>query len=162
MRCINAPLMTPKYSYIFLIALLILLGGCLSAPFQKPTVHVTDARLTSISLSEADIDVVTTITNPNPVGATLNRLAFDLYYQDINSEWAYLGHGEHDTITIRADGDTPVTVPVSVRNIPTVNAILTTAVYGYLNLRVQGSASIDTPIGILELPFDEYVTMTIP
>ncbi|RPJ49537.1 MAG: hypothetical protein EHJ95_08620 [Methanobacteriota archaeon] len=154
--------MKPMNPCIFLIALFILLGGCLSPPFQKPTVHVTDAQLTSISLSEADIDVVTTITNPNPVGATLNKLAFDLYYQDINSEWAYLGHGEQYNITIRANGDTPVTVPVSVRNIPTVNAILTTAVNGFLNIRVRGSASIDTPIGILDLPFDEYETITIP
>ncbi|MDD1690676.1 MAG: hypothetical protein LUQ66_08455 [Methanoregula sp.] len=79
-------------SDIFLLfAFFILTAGCTEPPVKEPTVEVTDIALSDVSLQTMTVNTTVNIYNPNPVGATLNKVAFDVYYLDDTSH--YLGTG---------------------------------------------------------------------
>ena len=139
---------------VFLIFCLFLLTcGCSSEPpLKEPTVTVTDIELSDISLRSMTVNTTVLIDNPNPVGANLNRVTFDVYYLDGTPR--YLGHGERTEVDIRENGNTSVTIPVTVNNLQVLKAIGTLAQEGTITLRVNGSAFIDIAVTEYELPFE--------
>ncbi|MDP3563528.1 MAG: hypothetical protein Q8R70_03465, partial [Methanoregula sp.] len=67
---------------IILLTIAILSCGCLESPIKEPTVSVSDIALSDVSLKTMTVDTTIVIHNPNPVGAKLNKIAFDVYYLD--------------------------------------------------------------------------------
>ena len=140
---------------IFLLFFLILLTcGCSSGPAVKqPAVTVSDISLAGISLTKMTVNTTVVISNPNPVGANLNRVGFDVEYLDGTPQ--YLGHGEVREVDIAPDGNTSVTIPVTVGNLQALKALGSLSEKGAITLRVNGSAAIDMAVAEYEVPFTQ-------
>ena len=99
------------------------------------------------------VNTTVVVNNPNPVGANLNKVVFDVYYLDNTPQ--YLGHGEKYEVDIRQDGNTSVTIPVTISNMQALKAIGTLAQKGSITLRVNGSAFVDVAVTEYEVPFTQ-------
>ncbi len=156
--------MKPGINYCFIVCLLalfsgiILTCGCMEPPVKEPTVTVQDIELTDVSLRAITLNTTVVIHNPNAVGATLNRVAFDVWYLD-NGE-NYLGHGERTKINVKENGNTTVTIPVTIQNAPALSAFASLVQKGSLTVRVNGSAFIDIKLTEYEQPFSQQKTFT--
>lgn len=136
----------------FIFCLFLFTCGCSSEPpLQAPEVTVTDIALADLSLRSMTVNTTILVSNPNPVGANLNRIVFDVYYLDGTPR--YLGHGERHEVDISANGNTSIAIPVIVDNLQALRAIGTLAEKGSITLRVNGSAFIDVAVTEYEVPF---------
>jgi LEA14-like dessication related protein len=138
---------------LLLYAVLILIAGCMEHPIQEPTVSVSDIVLSDVSLKTMTVNATVIINNPNPIGAKLNKVAFDVYYIDDTRN--YLGHGEQSNIEIKNNGNTTVTIPVTIGNIQAINAIGSLIRKGTVTLTVNGSAFIDVKVTSFEKRFEQ-------
>lgn len=138
---------------VFLVFFLFLLTcGCSSEPvIKQPVVTIADISLADVSLRAMTVNTTVNIYNPNPVGANLNKIVFDVWYLDNTPQ--YLGHGERYEVDIRENGNTSLTIPVTISNMQALKAISSLAGKGSITLRVNGSAFIDVKVTEYELPF---------
>lgn len=147
-----------RFAVILLLAAAVLACGCMEPPVREPTVTVRDIELTDVSLKAMTLNTTVVIFNPNVVGATLNRVAFDVYYLD-NGEH-YLGHGERSRIDVKENGNTTVTIPVEISNVPAIQAFGALVKKGSLTVKVNGSAFVDIKVTEYELPFHQQKVFT--
>jgi LEA14-like dessication related protein len=140
-------------SVFFLFSLVILCSGCIEPPIQEPVVSVSDISLANVSLQAITVSTNVTIFNPNPIGARLSRVAFDVDYLD--ESWNYLGHGEQTGIEVKNNGNTTVTIPVTVGTVQAVGAVGSLVRKGSITLRVNGSAFIDVKVTSFEKRFEQ-------
>jgi LEA14-like dessication related protein len=139
-----------------------LFAGCAAPQLAPPTIAVDGIALENVSLSALDLSLRLTVTNPNPVGATLENVSFDLYFLD-SGEQKFLAHGERTGFEIRPDGDTTVAIPVRVDNVRLVQAMLAVLREGSLTFRVSGSATVDFGVATFEeVPFNRDVEVVLP
>jgi LEA14-like dessication related protein len=136
-----------------LIALFILIAGCMEPPIREPVVSVSDIALSDVSLKAMTVNTTVVIYNPNPLGAKLNTVAFDVYYLDDGQH--YLGHGEKSNIEVRENGNTTIIIPVTIGNIPALEATGSLVRKGSLVLTVNGSAFIDVKVTSFEKRFEQ-------
>jgi LEA14-like dessication related protein len=136
-----------------LFAALILSAGCTEPPIRDPEVSVGDIGLSDVSLQTMTVNATVVIFNPNPIGAKLNKVAFDVYYVDDAQN--YLGHGEKTNIDVISSGNTTVTIPVTLGNIQAIKAVTSLVSKGSLTLTVNGSAFIDVRVTSFEKRFSQ-------
>jgi LEA14-like dessication related protein len=136
-----------------LFAIFILSAGCTEPPIKDPTVSVSDIALSDVTLQTMTVNATVVIFNPNPVGAKLNKVAFDVYYLDDIQN--YLGHGEQTNIDVISSGNTTVTIPVTIGNIQAIKAVATLIRKGSITLNVNGSAFIDVRVTLFEKRFEQ-------
>jgi hypothetical protein len=53
---------------------------------KEPTVTVSDIAFSDLSLKTMIVNTTVTIYNPNPAGAKLTKVAFDVFYLDDTQE----------------------------------------------------------------------------
>ncbi len=140
------------YGVFLLFALFILCAGCMESPVKEPTITVDDIALSDVSLQTLTVNTTVTIYNPNPVGATLSKVAFDVYSLDDTEH--YLGHGEQTGIVVKEKGNTTFTIPVTIGSVPALQATGSLMRKGSLVLKVNGSAFLDIRVMSYELPFE--------
>jgi LEA14-like dessication related protein len=139
---------------IFLLfAVFIFSAGCTQPPVQDPMVSVSDIELSDVTFQTMTINATVVIFNPNPVGAKLNKVAFDVYSMDDVQD--YLGHGEQTGIDVISSGNTTVTIPVTLGNIQAIKAVTTLVGKGSVMLKVNGSAFIDIRVTSFEKQFEQ-------
>ncbi len=153
---------------LFSIILLLLVGVGLGLYFWlrggvgKPEVSVTGASFEEASPTTVTIDVDVAIDNPNPLGATLTSLHTDIYFNR-DGEWTYLATTDKENITIGANGETPITLPIVVQNLSAIQAVWQfLSAHGSIDIQVTGTACIKVgPISPC-LPFDVTTTVEAP
>jgi len=139
---------------IFLLfAIFIYIAGCMEPPIQEPSVSVSDITISDISLEMIKVNTTVIIYNPNPIDAKLTKVALDLYYLDDAKN--FLGHGEQSNIDVVKDGNTTVTVPVTIGKIQALKALGSFGQKGSIMLYVNGSASIGVNATSFEKPFEQ-------
>lgn len=136
-----------------IIAFFILSAGCTEPPIKDPTVSVSDIGLSDVTLQTMTVNTTIVIFNPNPVGARLNKVTFDVYYLDDIPN--YLGHGEQTDIDVISSGNTTVTIPVTIGNIQAIKAVATLVRKGSITINVNGSAFIDIRVTSFEKRFEQ-------
>jgi LEA14-like dessication related protein len=137
---------------IFLLcAFFLLSAGCTEPPIKDPTVSVSNITVSDVTLQTMTVNATVVIFNPNPLGAKLSKVSFDVYYPD--GVQNYLGHGEQTGIDVISSGNTTVTIPVKIENIRAINAVTTLVRTGSLTLNVNGSAFIDIKVTSFEKRF---------
>jgi LEA14-like dessication related protein len=122
-------------------------------PIQEPSVSVSDITVSDISLDTIKFNTTVIICNPNPRDAKLTTVALDLYYLDDTQN--FLGHGEQSNINIVKDGNTTVTVPVTIGKIQALKALGSLVQKGSITLYVTGLASIGVKVTSFEKPFEQ-------
>jgi len=139
---------------IFLLfAIFIFNAGCMEPPIQEPSVSVSEIAVSDISLETIQVNTTVIIFNPNPVDAKLTQVALDLYYLDDAPN--FLGHGEQSDIDLIKNGNTTVTLPVSIGNIQALKALGSLVQKGSIMLYVNGSARVDIKGKPFEKPFEQ-------
>jgi len=142
----------PSGTFI-LIAVFIFSAGCTEPPIKDPVVTVSEIGLSDVTLQTMTVNATVVISNPNPVGAKLNKIAFDVYYLDDTPN--FLGHGEQTDIDVISSGNTTVTIPVTIGNIQALRAAATLVRKGSLTLTINGSALIDVRVTSFEKRFEQ-------
>jgi len=136
-----------------LFAIFILSAGCTEPPVKDPTVSVSDIELSDVTFQTMTVNATVVIFNPNPVGAKLNTVAFDVY--SIDDIQNYLGHGEQSNLDVISSGNTTVTIPVTIGTIQAIKAVATLVRKGSITLKVNGSAFIDIKVTSFEKRFEQ-------
>ncbi len=136
-----------------LFTLVLLTSGCMEPPIRDPTVTVSNIAISDISLRTMTVNTTVNIYNPNPVGAKLNKLTFDVYYLDDTRN--YLGHGEKSDIEVKENGNTSVIIPVTIGNMQAVDAVGSLVQKGSITLNINGSAFIDVKVTSFEKKFGQ-------
>ncbi|MDN7025939.1 LEA type 2 family protein [Methanoculleus sp. FWC-SCC1] len=150
-----------KYAGLLICAAVLLAAaGCTAPAYERPTVAVDGIAVENVSLSSIDLLLSLTITNPNPVGATLENLSFDIFFLEGDRQ-QLLAHGERGGFPIEPSGATTVTVPVTVDNIRLITAFLRLARDGAVTFLVNGSATIDFTITSFDVPFTRTVEVRV-
>jgi LEA14-like dessication related protein len=144
----------PHHAVLLLVTIFLFTCGCFTEPpVQQPAVSVSNIALADISLGAMTINTTVLISNPNPVGGHLDRIAFDVWYLDDNVP-KYLGHGEQYNVDIRENGNTSIVIPVTIGNLQALYALGSLSEKGSIVIRVNGSAGIDVKVTSWEMPFD--------
>jgi LEA14-like dessication related protein len=147
---------------ILCIIAVICIAGCLIPQYQEPTVTVDGIAIENITLSSIDLQVRLTITNPNPVGATLQQVSFDVYFL-AGGEQMFLAHGERGGFNVRPEGDTTISIPVTVDNVRLVQVVISLLQEGAVTFRVSGSGTFDVGgVTTFEVPFNETTEVRLP
>lgn len=141
-----------------------LLGGCaslqgmLSNAFQKPRLTFKTARLQQASLSDATVDLVYQLDNPNPLGLNLASISYAFFVEGKQVVAGTPAKG----LAIAANGSSELVFPANVKFAdiaPVVQVFLTKDTAQY---KAQGSIGIQTPLGVLSFPLEHEGTFEVP
>ena len=148
---------------VSVILLAAILGfGCANA-IKKPTVEVIGVEIVDITLTTIELNLTLTVDNPNPFGATLNRIEYEVEYQ-AGDEWRPLGAGvREEPIGIRANGSSTFEVPATVTSAELVRAlfILLGPGGGELPVKISGEAWLDVELTSVRIPFETTQTISV-
>jgi LEA14-like dessication related protein len=147
--------MMPRFLSLVMavFAISILTAGCAQPAMKDPVVTVGNITLSDVSLQAMTVNTTVNIFNPNPVGADLRRVAFDVWYIDDTPH--YLGHGEQSGVTVKENGNTTITIPVQIGTIEAAQGVGSLVRKGTIQIRVNGSAFIDLKLTAYEKPFEQ-------
>ena len=103
------------YGVFIIVAIFLLTAGCTQPALKDPVVTVGEISLSDVSLQAMTVNTTVNIFNPNPVGADLKKIGFDVWYLDDTPH--YLGHGEQSNISVKENGNTSIVIPVKIGTI---------------------------------------------
>jgi LEA14-like dessication related protein len=148
-------IMMPRFRSVIpvILAIVLLTAGCTQPALKDPVVTVGNITLSDVSLQAMTVNTTVNIFNPNPVGADLKKLAFDVWYVDDSPH--YLGHGEQSGVTVIENGNTSITIPVKIGTIEAAQGVGSLIRKGTLLIRVNGSAAIDLKLTTYDKPFEQ-------
>ncbi|HEX8700626.1 MAG TPA: LEA type 2 family protein [Myxococcaceae bacterium] len=150
-----------KRPLLVLLALsLLTLTGCatLKKLFKKPRLTFKTARLSSASLSDATVDVVYQVDNPNTFGLSLAKVDYAFF---VEGKQVVAG-APRKGLQLKARDSSELVFPANVKFADIVPAVETFLTKDAANFKVQGSVGIDTPIGVLSFPLEKEGTFEIP
>lgn len=143
---------------------LLSLCGCASLQqleqqtFRRPTMEFKQANLSQASLSSATIDLLYSITNPNPVGLSLS----DVEYALIVEGKQIAGGAPPQGFRIPARGAAELHLPVSVHFAQIASSVETFLEKDTASYEAKGTVGIATPIGTARLPLDTTGQLEVP
>ncbi|MCE9670876.1 LEA type 2 family protein [Myxococcus stipitatus] len=151
---------------VLLLATLALttLSGCaalqslLKGAFKKPTLTFKTARLSSASLSDATVDLVYEVNNPNGFGLELASVDYAFF---VEGKQVVAGKPRKG-LDLKANGRSELVFPANVKFadiVPVVETFLNKDKAAY---KAQGSVGVQTPIGVLSFPLQKEGTFDVP
>ncbi len=141
------------YGVFFIVAIFLLTAGCTQPALKDPVVTAGEISLSDVSLQAMTVNTTVNIFNPNPVGADLKKIGFDVWYLDDIPH--YLGHGEQSNISVKENGNTSITIPVKIGTVQAAQGVGSLVRKGSLLVQVNGSAVIDLRLTTYEKPFEQ-------
>jgi LEA14-like dessication related protein len=117
----------------------------------KPKVKFERVRLDGIDFTKADTTFVFTVTNPNPVGIRVASFDYDL---DVAGA-GFLEGTNNDGLAIAASDDSKFRLPVTVVFADLLRLAQNLGDVDEVPFRIAGSFGIDTPLGVVRIPYEE-------
>jgi LEA14-like dessication related protein len=151
-------------SRVWAVSAVLVAAGCaevkdfVGRAFERPTLSFQSVALEGLDLEGVTVSLHYRIDNPNSVGLSLAKLGYALDVEGHRTVAGELPSG----VRIPAQGSAPLVVPVRLlyRELPQALAILATrSEVGY---RVSGHVGVDTPVGIIDLPFEHQGRAPVP
>ncbi|CAB3288587.1 Water Stress and Hypersensitive response domain protein [Methanocaldococcus lauensis] len=141
--------MVIKKIFFILIPMIIVVGtsGCL----EQPKVEIVGQKIQKLNADNTKIEIQVLVSNPNPIGITINKISFDIYAL-VNGEKVYLGHGEQRNIKITS-GNNTFTLPIEISN----KKLIEVAVKGKstkIPIEIKGNISINLIVTTVSIPID--------
>jgi len=104
--------MNKKLLFAMILSSLVFFNSCatLQKLVQEPTVDFNSMSLRDLSLLEGTVVFNFNVSNPNPIGITLNKLSYDLKIDDSEFVNGVLDKG----INLKANGSTSVALPITI------------------------------------------------
>jgi len=147
-----------------LLMLLVPLCGCsllreMSASgFQKPSLSFKDASLSDVTLGGATVNLTFTVQNPNSQGISLAETDYKLFLEGKQVVAGKPPAGLH----IAGGGSSDVTLPAQVRFADLAESVADLLKKDEARYRAEGHIGVDTPLGIVPLPFTAEGTLPLP
>ena len=139
------------YGVFLVFSLFLLTAGCTQPALKEPVVTVGDISLSDVSFQAMTVNTTINVFNPNPVGADLRNVTFDVWYIDDAEQ--YLGHGEQSGIVVKENGNTSMTIPVRIGTVKAAQGVASLVQKGSITVMVNGSAFIDLKLITYEKKF---------
>ncbi|HEY0720152.1 MAG TPA: LEA type 2 family protein [Gammaproteobacteria bacterium] len=141
---------------LLLATLVLLLGGCaaLQDQFKQPELSLSDARITGMSLADAQLAFDVDVKNPNPIGVSMKGLSYTLQVQ----EKQLFDGALSERLQIGANGSSRMTLPFTLRYEDIFGTLL--ALRDNKELRYQISGEAD--FGLIRIPYSRTGTFAVP
>ncbi|QSZ67797.1 hypothetical protein RJ40_09915 [Methanofollis aquaemaris] len=144
-----------------ILAIAVFIAGCTSEPpVGPPEVTVTGVAVSDLSLESMDLVVFLAVDNPNPIEVTISRVEMDVSYSKDRAE-VLLGSGTKGAITVPASNRTEVTVPITMDNAAMLSAAAVLLLSGELEVKVEGTMTIDAGIASFDVPFEKTEKVSV-
>ncbi|RKH51733.1 LEA type 2 family protein [Corallococcus llansteffanensis] len=149
---------------VFLALSVFTLSGCaalqslLSGAFKKPTLRFKTARLANASLSDATVDLVYELDNPNSLGLKLASVDYSFF---VEGKQVVAGKPKSG-VNLKSNGKSELVFPANVRFADIAPVVTTFLNKDVAAFKAQGSLGIQTPIGIVKLPLEKEGTFAVP
>ncbi len=130
----------------------------LAQAFERPRLTFESVSAEALDLEGVTLALRYRVDNPNAVGVSLARLGYSL---DVEGRRVVAGDLPAG-VRIPARGSAPLVVPVRLRyaDVPAcVETLLSKSSVAY---EVKGTAGLDTPVGVVDLPFQHAGTAPVP
>ncbi len=144
----------------FLIILFLFISGCsgvrqwVETILKKPEITLEDISIKDASFLEATMVFHYKITNPNPIGAKLDSIAYTLTFNDKEFVKGTLEQG----IQIKAAGSEMVAFPITVNYIEMFQSITEFIQAETISYHIFGSAGV----GPFNIPYSKKGVFNIP
>ncbi|HEY0634629.1 MAG TPA: LEA type 2 family protein [Gammaproteobacteria bacterium] len=137
-------------------ALAWLLGGCagLQEQFKQPELSLSDARITGMSLADAQLAFDVDVKNPNPIGVSMKGLSYTLQLQ----EKPLFDGALSERLQIGANGSSRLTLPFSLRYEDIFGTLLALRDNKELRYKISGEADF----GLIRIPYSRTGTFAVP
>lgn len=131
---------------------LLLLLGC-TGDFAQflPSVAFNRLEVKAIDFEHIDTDFVFDVSNPNPVGAPVDRFDYTFSLEDVE----LLSGSNPDGLELVAEGTSEMALPVSLDFAGIYDAITATRGLDYVGFGLAGNFGFDTDIGPVDVIYDE-------
>ncbi len=129
-----------------------------SHAFERPRLSFQSASVEALDLEGVTVSLHYRVENPNAVGLSLAKVAYRLDVEGRHVVSGDLPGG----IRLPARGAAPLVVPVRVRFADVPAFVENLLGKEELAWRVSGSVGVDSPIGLLELPYDHAGRAPVP
>lgn len=124
---------------------------------RMPTIELAAATVTGISLTSVDLAVTLSINNVNSFAFVVKKLEYELFIdaQRVKEETLL------NPLTAAAKSETAVTLPIALDPLAALDVVDQALSGEPINIRLQGWAEVETPLGIIRLPVsvDDKVQM---
>ena len=121
---------------------------------QKPQITLEDVSVTNISLLEATMVFHYKITNPNPIGAKLDNIAYTLTFNDKEFVKGNLDQG----IQIKAAGSEIVELPITINYLELFQSVAGFIQAETIDYQIFGSAGV----GLITIPYSKRGVFNVP
>lgn len=157
--------MLMKRPLLVLVALsLATLTGCaalqslLKGAFQQPRLTFKTAKLADASLSDATVDLVYEVENPNSFGLSLASVDYAFF---VEGKQVVAGKPRNG-LALKANGKSELVFPANVKFADIVPVVTTFLNKDVASFKAQGSLGIKTPVGVISLPLQKEGTFPVP
>ena len=118
-------------------------------------VNVVGISFKGISLTTVTVDVTVSVHNSNPIGASLHRIAYGIYFEE-DGKWVQLGSADRtEDVAIRASSSTSFDIINQIETLPALAALYEMNNQGgSVNVKVTGSAWVGIGPVSVEVPFE--------
>lgn len=145
---------------IFFVALIVVVNvpafrAWLGEKMVEADVNIAGLSLKGISLTSAMVEVTVCTENTNPLGVTLDRIAYDIYF-DEGGKWVKLGDADRgEDVMIKGNDSTCFDIVNEIKIFSSIRAFYEAYnQHGSVNLKVTGSARLKVwPVSV-EVPFE--------
>ena len=149
---------------VFLTLSVFTLSGCaalqslLNGAFKKPTLRFKTARLANASLSDATVDLVYELDNPNSLGLKLASVDYAFF---VEGKQVVAGKPKSG-VNLKSNGKSELVFPANVKFADIAPVVTTFLNKDVAAFKAQGSLGVQTPIGIIKLPLEKEGTFAVP
>ena len=137
-----------------LLALAVLggsLGGCAEAEPFLPTVRFEGMKVNEVSWTDISTDFEFTVENPNPVRLGVASFEYALDLQDI----PLISGDRNEGFQMQPQASSPLVLPVDLVFAETWDVVDAARGVDEIDFGLAGQFGFDTPIGMVEIPFNE-------
>lgn len=146
------------------LAALLAVAGCaevrdlVGRAFERPTLTFQSASLDGLDFEGVTVALHYRVDNSNSVGLKLARLGYALDVEGRRVVSGELPAG----LQIPARGSAPLVIPVRLRFRELPEAISLLVTRDQVAYRVSGHVGVDSPIGVIDLPFEHEGRVPLP
>ena len=117
-----------------------------------PTVAYDELSLARVDWDGVDGDFVFVVDNPNPIDVKLARFDYQLAFEGV--EW--LTGDSPDGLELGAASATDMALPITLQFTSLYDVVQATRGLDDIEFELSGSFGFDTPLGPIDLDYDEY------
>lgn len=129
------------------------------AKIDKPTVSMSDARITGISFDQAKLEFTLDVNNPNPI--PVQFAGFDYHFL-VNGQQLMAGE-QRDGVKIAANQTSQVKLPLVLKFVDVFESIKSLADNKTLDYAIKTDALLDLPImGMVRIPAEKAGQVPVP